>query len=53
MELILNGYCRCCDGPRMVFADTEEREADCDYPACPHVGQCEIAARLNREFEEK
>ena len=50
MELILNGYCRRCDGARMVFADGEEKAADCGFPECPHASECEIAARLRLEF---
>lgn len=49
MEQFISGYCRALDQSRMVEVEKGEgmpAEADCDYPACPHVASCEIAKRI-------
>lgn len=49
-EKILSGYCRALDKSRMVIAVFEEgrvTEVDCDFPGCPHIQSCLIAAQLN------
>ena len=48
-EKILSGYCRALDKSRMVIAVLEDgklTEVDCDFPGCPHVQSCPIAAQL-------
>lgn len=52
MEKILSGYCRACDASRMVLVDSEEAEADCEYPACPHAAACPIAAQIHAFLTE-
>ncbi len=44
MEEFITGYCRCLDQSRMVLV--EEGESDCEYAACPHKPNCEIAKRI-------
>ena len=49
-EKILSGYCRTLDQSRMVVALWENgtlTEVDCDYPSCPHIQSCPIAAQLS------
>lgn len=49
-EKILTGYCRALDQSRMVAAVWESgelTEIDCDYPGCPHIQSCPIAAQLS------
>ena len=49
VEKILTGYCRALDQSRMVVALWENgdlTEVDCDYPACPHIQSCPIAAQI-------
>lgn len=48
-ERILSGYCRALDQSRMVVAEFEDgrlADIDCDYPHCPHIQSCPIAAQL-------
>ena len=52
MEKILSGYCRACDASRMVLVDSEETEADCEYPGCAHAAACQIAAQIRVFLEE-
>lgn len=49
MEEFFSGYCRVLDAARTVLADSEEGDADCEFPACAYAADCPIAARL-REF---
>ena len=49
VEKILTGYCRAMDQSRMVVVLWENgdlTEVDCDYPACPHIQSCPIAAQI-------
>lgn len=48
-EKILSGYCRAMDKSRMVITVLEAgkvTQIDCDYPNCPHIQSCPIAAQL-------
>jgi hypothetical protein len=50
-EKVLSGYCRTLDKSRMVLVLLEDgklTEVDCDYPGCPHIQSCSIAAQLNQ-----
>ena len=49
-EKILSGYCRALDKSRMVIAVWENgklTEVACDFPGCPHIQSCTIAAQLS------
>ena len=48
-ELFLSGYCRAQDQSRMVEVeiDGDKVEADCAYPDCPYVSNCQISQKIN------
>lgn len=47
-ELFLSGYCRAMDQSRMVEVeiDGSKVDADCSYPDCPYVSNCQIAQKI-------
>ena len=48
-EKFFSGYCRNIDGSRMVCAVKENgelSEADCDFPSCPFIQECTVAASI-------
>lgn len=46
MEKIFTGYCRVLDAARMVLADSDDGEADCQFPSCAYAQECPVAAQL-------
>ena len=54
METTFSGYCRSIDAARLVFceADGTEREADCDYEACPYAAACPIGMQITDFFAQ-
>lgn len=52
MEKILTGYCRTCDASRMVLVDSEDGEADCEFPACAYSAGCPVAAEIRAFLNE-
>ena len=55
-EKFFSGYCRNIDGNRMVCAVKENgelSEADCDYPACPFIGECTVGESITAFLHEK
>ena len=56
IEQFFSGYCRALDGSRTVCAVKENGQlcdADCDYPACPHINECTIAKGIQSFLAEK
>lgn len=53
-EYFFSGYCRRCDGSRMVTVEVDRalKEADCDYGSCPYETACSIAAQIHQLPEE-
>ncbi len=46
MEKFFTGYCRVLDAARMVLADSDDGEADCQFPGCTYAPECPVAAQL-------
>ena len=47
-ELFVSGYCRVLDQSRMVEVEVTDGEvrADCAYPDCTHMCNCQIAQKI-------
>ena len=47
-EIFVTGYCRALDQSRMVEVEIVDHQvnADCAYPDCPHVSNCQIAQKI-------